>query len=156
MSNSRIYVQKLKISRIKNCSNICTIIVILFLCVQPYFKVCRESVFTLWPLKHFSDLLTTQTHTIRSGALRFPTLISPLLNYNYKNIQAVYGFVSFCLICLMQPFKQSSTRSLNLRWHEWFNILNGFRNTQTPEFQSGIQMKRTSRNILTIWIPDTK
>ena len=31
-------------------------------------------------LNNFFDLLTTQTHTIRRGALRFATQISPLLN----------------------------------------------------------------------------
>ena len=31
-------------------------------------------------LKHFRNLLTTQTHTIRRGALRFATQISPLVN----------------------------------------------------------------------------
>ncbi len=53
---------------------------ILFLCVQPYFKVCR--------LGCFSDLLTTQTITIRRGALRFATQISPLLNFCFCWLQS--------------------------------------------------------------------
>ena len=63
---------------------------ILFLCVQPYFKVYRLGCFhPLASKTFFSDLLTTQTHTIRRGALRFAIQISPLLNYYYIMLQSL-------------------------------------------------------------------
>ena len=53
-----------------------------FLCVPPYFKACRLGCFhPLASRTFFSDLLTTHTHTICRGALRFATQILPLLNY---------------------------------------------------------------------------
>ena len=48
----------------------------------------------------FSDLLTTQTHNIRRGALRFATQISPLLNLLYRP-SFLYRFIINTVIFLI-------------------------------------------------------
>ena len=48
-------------------------------------------------LNIFFYLLTTQTHTIPRGALRFAAQISPLLNYEINIYDAALKFVMFCV-----------------------------------------------------------
>ena len=54
--------------------------------LMAHLKTCPNSHHSQWDL----ELLTTQTHTIRRGALRFATQISPLLNLN----RYFYNFLS--------------------------------------------------------------
>ena len=57
--------------------------------------------------KFFSDLLTTQTNTIRSGALKFANQISPLLNclkkllrqQNKQHLSKFMQLITLSLFC---------------------------------------------------------